>query len=81
MRKPDEIKERQLLEKQIRGGRTNLSEWFEKIADDFCEEQAVKDRTSVGQRKILHRLHRTIFVFPTNLAIQILDRERRRTHR
>ena len=31
----------------IRGGRTNLSEWFEKIADEFCEEQVVEDRTSV----------------------------------
>ena len=47
MRKPNETKEQQLLEKLIRGGRTNLSEWFEKIADDFCEEQAVEDRTSV----------------------------------
>ena len=24
-----------------------MSEWFEKIVDDFCEEQAVEDRTSV----------------------------------
>ena len=24
-----------------------MSEWFEKIADDFCEEQVVEDRTSV----------------------------------
>ena len=24
-----------------------MSEWFEKISDHFCEEQAVKDRTSV----------------------------------
>ena len=47
MRKPDRIKEQQLLEKLIRGGRTNLSEWFEKIIDDFYEEQAVEDRTSV----------------------------------
>ena len=47
MRKPNATKEQQLLEKLIRGGRTNLSEWFEKIADDFCEEQAVEDRTSV----------------------------------
>ena len=47
MRKPDTTKEQQLLEKMIGGGRTNLSEWFEKIADDFCEEQAVEDRTSV----------------------------------
>ena len=47
MRKPDRIKEQQLLENLIRGGRTNLSEWFEKIADDFYEEQAVEDRSSV----------------------------------
>ena len=47
MRKPDKTKEEQLLQKLNRGGRTNLSEWFEKIADDFCEEQAVEDRTSV----------------------------------
>ena len=24
-----------------------MSEWFEKITDEFCEEQAVEDRTSV----------------------------------
>ena len=47
MRKPDKTKEEQLLQKLIRGGHTNLSEWFEKIANDFCEEQAVEDRTSV----------------------------------
>ena len=47
MRNLDEIKEQQLLEKLIHGGRTNLSEWFEKIADNFCEEQVVKDGTSV----------------------------------
>ena len=43
----DTTKEQQLLEKLIRGGRTNFSEWFEKITDDFCEEQAVEDITSV----------------------------------
>ena len=31
----------------IRGGRKNLSEWFEKIVNNFCEEQAVEDRTSM----------------------------------
>ena len=41
------IKEQQLLEKLIHGGRTNLSEWFEKITDDFYEEKAVEDRTSM----------------------------------
>ena len=45
MKKPDATKEEQLLEKLIRGGRTNLLEWCEKIADDFCEEQAIEDRT------------------------------------
>ena len=24
-----------------------MSEWFEKIANDFCEERAIEDRTSV----------------------------------
>ena len=36
-----------MLDKLFQGGRKNLSEWFEKITDDFCEEQAVEDRTSV----------------------------------
>src|SRR5713226_8022809 len=47
MRKTDATKEKQLLDKLFRGGRKNLSEWFEKIADDFCEERAIEDRTSV----------------------------------
>ena len=47
MKNPEGTKDQQLLEKLIRGGRKNLSEWFEKIADDFCEEQAVEDKTSV----------------------------------
>ena len=47
MRKLEGIKEQQLLEKLIHGGRRNLSECFEKITNDFCEEQAVEDRTSV----------------------------------
>ena len=47
MKNPKGTKDQQLLEKLIRGGRTNLSEWFEKIADEFCEEQVVEERTSV----------------------------------
>ena len=31
----------------IRGVRKNLSKWFEKITDEFCEEQAIEERTSV----------------------------------
>ena len=51
MRNPDATKEQQFLEKLIRGGRTNLSEWFEKIGDNFCEEKAIKDKTSVETAK------------------------------
>ena len=47
MKKPKVTKEQQLLEKLSRGGRTNLSKWFEKITDDFYEEQAIEERTSV----------------------------------
>ena len=47
MKNPEAIKDQQLLDKPIQGGRTNLSEWFEKIADEFCKEKAVEERTSV----------------------------------
>ena len=40
-------KDQELLEKLIRGGRTSLSEWFEKITDEFYEEQAKEEWTSV----------------------------------
>ena len=42
MKKPEATKEQEMLEKLIRGGRTNLSEWFEKITDEFCKEQAIE---------------------------------------
>ena len=47
MKNPEATKDQELLEKQIRGGRTNLSEWFEKIAEEFCEEQAIEERNLV----------------------------------
>ena len=47
MKNSEETKYQPLLEKLIRGGRTNLSEWLKKIINDFYEEQAVEDRTSV----------------------------------
>ena len=47
MKKLEGTNEQQLLEKMIRGGRTNLLEWFEKITDNFYEEQVVEDRTSM----------------------------------
>ena len=47
MKKLKATKDQQLLDKLIQGGRTNLSEWFENITDEFCEEQAIEERTSV----------------------------------
>ena len=47
MKKAEETKDQELLEKLIRGGRTKLSEWFEKITEEFCEEQAIEERTLV----------------------------------
>ena len=47
MKKLKATKDQELLEKLIRGGRTNLSEWFEKITYEFCKEQAIEERTLV----------------------------------
>ena len=45
--KPKATKYQELINKMIRGGRTNLSELFEKIADELCLEQAVEERVSI----------------------------------
>ena len=42
-----ETKDQEFLNKLILGGRTNLSEWFDKMTDEFCEEKAVEERVSV----------------------------------
>ena len=47
MKKPKVAKDQQLLEKLFRRGRTNLSEWFKKVVNEFCEEKAIEERTSV----------------------------------
>ena len=47
MKNPKSTKDQELLEKLIRGGQTKLSKWFEKITNEFCEEQAIEERTSV----------------------------------
>ena len=47
MKNLEATKEQDLLEKLIRGGRTKLLERFEKIIDEFYEEQAIEERTSV----------------------------------
>ena len=47
MKNIEETKEQKLLQKFIQGGRTNLLEWFENITDNFCEEQAIEEITSI----------------------------------
>ena len=47
MKNPEATKDQELLEKLIRGGGTNLLEWFENITNEFCEEQAIEERISV----------------------------------
>ena len=47
MKKMKETKDQELLEKVILGGQTNFMEWFEMITDEFCEDQAIEERTSV----------------------------------
>ena len=47
MKKLEATKDQDLPEKLIQGGRTNLSEWFENITDEFCEEQTMEERVSI----------------------------------
>ena len=47
MKKREANKDQDLLEKLIWGEQTNLLEWFEKITDKICKEQAVEERTPV----------------------------------
>ena len=77
MRNPDGINEQQLLEKLIRRGRKNLSEWFEKIADDFYEEQVVEDRTSVEivkEKFYTDLIEQFLFSLPTLLFKFLIEK-------
>jgi hypothetical protein len=40
-----------LMSKLINWGLTNLYEWLEKIADDFCEEKEIEEHTSIDDVK------------------------------
>ena len=51
MKNPVEIKDQELLHKLIRGGRTNLLEWFERIPDQFCEERTMEERVFIESIK------------------------------
>ena len=47
MKRLVETKYKELLQRLTRGGHTNLSEWFEKIANEFCEEHSMEERVYV----------------------------------
>ena len=51
MKIPMDENERQLLQTLTWGGRTNLSEWFVKIVDEFYEEHAIEERVSIDNVK------------------------------
>ena len=82
MKNIEGTKDQHLLEKLIHGGRTNLSKWFEKIADEFCEEQAVEDRTSVEtvKEKFYTDLTKQFLCSLPTLLFKILDREGSGSH-
>ena len=74
MKNPEATKDQQLLEKLIRGGRTNLWKWFEKITDEFCEEQAIEERTLVEtiQKKFYTYLTKQFLCSLLNLLFKFL---------
>ena len=47
----NEAKNRQLFHKLTNNGKTNLSEWVKNIINEFCEEQAINERTSYDSIK------------------------------
>ena len=67
-----------MLQKLIRGGQPNLSEWFEKIIDEFCQEQVVEERVSVENIKKRFYIDFTkelVFSLLTLLFRILIDRE------
>ena len=44
-----------LMHKLSNNGQINLSKWFEKIVDDFCEEKEIEEHTSFNHVK--YRFH------------------------
>ena len=61
----------------IRGGRTNLSEWFEKITDEFCQEHAIEERVSIEtieKRFYTDFTEQFLYSLPTLLFIFLINR-------
>ena len=74
---PEKTKDQELLKKLIWGARTNLSESFEKIADEFCQEQVVEERVLVKSiEKIFYTefTNQFICLLPNPLLKFLFDR-------
>ena len=74
---PKATKDQELLKKLIWGGITNLSEWFEKIANEFCQEQEVEERVSIEcieKRFDTDFIKQFICSLPTMLFKFLIDR-------
>ena len=66
-----------MIQKLSQGGKTNLSEWFEKIADEFCQEQAVEERVSaesIEKRLYTDFTEQFLCSLPTLLFKFLIDR-------
>jgi len=61
----------------INGGKTNLYDWVEKIAEYFCEEQVVEEHTSLDNVKtrFYNDLHENILcTIPMLLQKFLIDK-------
>ena len=62
----------------IKGGRTNLIEWFEKITEEFYQEQAMEERVSVEsieRRFYIDFTEQFLCSLPTLLFKFLIDNE------
>ena len=77
MKNPEATKYQELLEKLIRGERTNLSEWFEKIIDEFYEEQAMEEIVlveSIEKKFYIDLTEQFLFSLPTLLFKSLIEK-------
>ena len=49
MTKTNDLSEWLLMHKLSNSGQKNFYEWLEKVIENFCEEQALKERTSFAR--------------------------------
>ena len=74
MTRIDHNNEKLLMCKLSNGGQTNLYGWFDKICNDYYEEQAIKERTSLDEihKRFYDDLHESFFVTILTLLFKFL---------